>query len=385
MPKEFRPFNYAEAISSGQRNALNAMKKREGVREVQGRNMLAQMASQGITGRDAINYANQAGRPDVAQAAQAQEAEKGKMRQEFAKRNEWGVNDQASWEAYNNKAFAQGHLTEDELQKSLQTDWRTGRGNLDRMMGRDEKTAKASAANKKMQELIDQGVDPTIAQGIGYGTLKVQTDPNSGDVMIVDTRQFGQDTAGGSPTVLKEGTKQEEKKAKKVESFSKEIEKSDIVVLDKTMSDVEELVATIRKDDPEADIPGYGATASIPDVLVSDEGKDLRQRVGTLFNMTLKDRSGAAVTSTELTRLKKEFGQGLIKTDQQLLNAIERFRGVIEAHKLTLAAGYDDDVVDVWQKRSGLTLREVSREKTKKKGKVKRYRINPETGMLEAK
>ncbi len=245
---------------------------------------------------------------------------------------------------------------------------------------------KQTTSARKQAELEAQGIPTKLAQGIAYGVMKVTVDPTSGDVMITDLRQAAPPPAGApqtqpttqpaQPTVLREGGREEREFDKRVTGFSKEIEKSDIVTLDKTMSNVEDLISIIRKDDPSADIPGFGATASIPDFAISSEGKELRQRVGTLFNTTLKDRSGAAVTSSELDRLKKEFGQGLIKTDQQLLNAIERFRGVIEAHKLTLAAGYDDDVVDTWQKRSGLTLREVK--------KAKRYRMNPETGKLEA-
>lgn len=231
---------------------------------------------------------------------------------------------------------------------------------------------KVSTALTKMNELIAGGMGKEKARGIAYKSIKTMIDPTSGDVVVIDVAD------PGTPEVLAEGNKLEKELEKKVTDFSKVIEKSGIGELDEVMSNVETMIAEIRKDDENADIPGFGATAGLADMFLTAQGKSLRQRVKTLFNQTLKDRSGAAVTAPELTRLKEEFGQGLIKTDEQLLDALNRFRGIIETHKLTLAAGYGDDVVGTWQDRSGLVLRKI-----KPKGQGKRYKTNPATGKLE--
>lgn len=235
--------------------------------------------------------------------------------------------------------------------------------------------ARRSAAKIKMDELIAGGMPKETARAVAYGSKKVRIDPTTGDVITVDI-------AGNlEPEVISKGDKKQKELDKKVTDFSKGVEKSGIGETDAVMKEVEDAIMAIRKDDENADIPGFGLDASLPDFTLSSQGKSLRQRVKTLFNQTLKKRSGAAVTSSELSRLKEEFGQGLIKTDEQLLDSLNRFRGIIERHKLTLAAGYDDEVVDTWQSRSGLTLRKTGQ---KKNTVSKRYKLNPETGKLEA-
>ena len=166
---EFRPFNYGEAVNQGQTNALNAEKLREGVRKAQGRNMLANLAAQNVTGSEAINYLNQQGRPDVAQVYQKQQAEKDKIKYEYMKRNEWGVNDQASWNAFNDKALADGILTPEEREEERRTPWEEGRKNLDRMMGREAATS---------YEAIRDDEGGIVAQR-NINTNKVESDPRA--------------------------------------------------------------------------------------------------------------------------------------------------------------------------------------------------------------
>lgn len=74
------------------------------------------------------------------------------------------------------------------------------------------------------------------------------------------------------------------------------------------------------------DIPGFGPLAGgLPDIMVSQSGKDLRQSVHQLFNTELRSRSGTAVTDNELQRLKAEFGTGKWKTDEQLRTGVRQY------------------------------------------------------------
>lgn len=89
-----------------------------------------------------------------------------------------------------------------------------------------------------------------------------------------------------------------------------------------------------------------GPKSAVPDWIAPKEARDARQDVSKLFNITLKDRSGAAVTNQELERLKKEFGQGLFKNPDQLLTAIQRAQQIVKSHYQGIAASYGAPVLD---------------------------------------
>lgn len=88
-----------------------------------------------------------------------------------------------------------------------------------------------------------------------------------------------------------------------------------------------------------------GPKSLLPDMAVPDDIKAGRQALEKLFNITLKNRSGAAVTSQELERLKSEFGRGAFKTPQQIKTAVEQARGVITNHYASIAAGFGKDAL----------------------------------------
>jgi hypothetical protein len=93
-----------------------------------------------------------------------------------------------------------------------------------------------------------------------------------------------------------------------------------------------------------------GPKSIIPDFATSREITDARQAVEKLFNITLKDRSGAAVTNQELERLKSEFGKGIFKKPEQLQSAIVAARGIIENHYKGIAAGFGANALDEYNR-----------------------------------
>jgi hypothetical protein len=102
------------------------------------------------------------------------------------------------------------------------------------------------------------------------------------------------------------------------------------------------------------DIPGYGRVAGmLPDAMVSAEGEDVRQAVSTLFNIELKDRSGAAVTDQELNRLKKEFGQGSWKSDDQLRKGIKAYKERLKEVIRNIDAGFTPEAREEYKNREG--------------------------------
>lgn len=122
-------------------------------------------------------------------------------------------------------------------------------------------------------------------------------------------------------------------------------------------------IAVVREAESALEKPGVtewvtGPKSSIPDLLAPQDAKFARQAVQKLFNITLKDRSGAAVTNQELERLKAEFGTGVFKTPEQLTNAITQAKRIIDAHYKGIAAGFGKDALD----RYNANLKEIGAE-----------------------
>lgn len=91
-----------------------------------------------------------------------------------------------------------------------------------------------------------------------------------------------------------------------------------------------------------------GPKSLLPDLAVPEPARTARQDVAKLFNITLKDRSGAAVTNQELERLKTEFGKGIIKTPQQLITAIARAKSIVEHHYQGIAASFGPSALEAY-------------------------------------
>jgi hypothetical protein len=88
-----------------------------------------------------------------------------------------------------------------------------------------------------------------------------------------------------------------------------------------------------------------GPKSTIPDWMLPADVKAAKQAFTKLFNVTLKQRSGAAVTNQELDRLKAEFGAGAFKTPEQIQIAINQMRGVVKTHYVSVAAGFGKDAL----------------------------------------
>lgn len=139
---------------------------------------------------------------------------------------------------------------------------------------------------------------------------------------------------------------------KKVTAFATQLDKTNVPQFESLLGDIEADIAKFK------DIPGYGGImGNLPTFLQSEEGRALRQKIATLRNLTLKDRSGAAVTNQELTRLLEELGTGYFKTDADLTRGLGGVRKNLDAVKQNVVAGIDDDTLAEYQKRGGIALK----------------------------
>ena len=138
----------------------------------------------------------------------------------------------------------------------------------------------------------------------------------------------------------------------------------DLAKEQKTSRDVQQLGAALEKAGlPEADtvlgavedalgktpqLAEYlvGIKSKLPDSMVPADVAKARQAFQKLFNITLKNRSGAAVTSQELERLKQEFATGVWQTKEQIEEGVKQARNVINKHYASVSAGFGKDVLD---------------------------------------
>lgn len=105
-------------------------------------------------------------------------------------------------------------------------------------------------------------------------------------------------------------------------------------------------------DLPGVNIPGIGRTT-----FYSEKARNLQSAADRVFNATLKDRSGAAVTNPELERLKREFNEGKFNTEAEMVSALQRYkRGVVTEMKNREAA-YNPEVVETYTDQGGRTSR----------------------------
>ena len=134
---------------------------------------------------------------------------------------------------------------------------------------------------------------------------------------------------------------------------------------------------------PGFNFPGYGRVS-----FYSDKAQNLDTAISRIFNIELKDRSGAAVTNPEMQRMREEFAAGKFNTEAQKLAAIKAYKGLLYQQMKNIEAGYNPSVVQEYKGRSGLTSdaikpREPVGAKYKKRGSDGKLHYVDETGKID--
>jgi len=138
--------------------------------------------------------------------------------------------------------------------------------------------------------------------------------------------------------------------------ISKAVKDSSLQESDEALRALENYIVDLKGQGYE-NLPGIGLVQGrTPGAAISAEGKKLRSLVSAYENITLKKRSGAAVTPSELLRVQAELA-GAIKTSDEnvLLDVIRRNRNVLEKQKKTVFAAYRPDDVSIYQDKGGLS------------------------------
>lgn len=130
-----------------------------------------------------------------------------------------------------------------------------------------------------------------------------------------------------------------------------------------------------EKDLPGVNVPGLGRVSAY-----SSGARDLAKSVARVFNVELKDRSGAAVTNPEMERMKTEFASGKFNTEPELIQAMKEYKGMMNAELVRREAAFKPEVLSEYERRGGVTSR-TSAGASKPEG-PKMYRVKAPNGRV---
>lgn len=108
------------------------------------------------------------------------------------------------------------------------------------------------------------------------------------------------------------------------------------------------------------DLPGVGATGVLPDIMVSQDGRNFRQDTAKLVNSILFGRGGKNLTKTERDAIERELGTGSAWNDENIERGMVLVRKAFERIKQDANAGYAPEVVDEYISRGGRDFRTKS-------------------------
>jgi len=113
--------------------------------------------------------------------------------------------------------------------------------------------------------------------------------------------------------------------------------------------------AIVGGKEKEVDLPGM----SVPGIgrvsFYSPEARVLDGAAQKVFNMELKDRSGAAVTTPEMERLKREFAAGAFNSEEELITGMQRYKRALKSAMEDMERGANPDALHEYRKRGATT------------------------------
>jgi hypothetical protein len=99
-------------------------------------------------------------------------------------------------------------------------------------------------------------------------------------------------------------------------------------------------------DLPGVNIPGFGRVD-----VYSPEARAMASSMQRVLNITIKDRSGAAVTTPEMERIKKEFAQGRLNTEADMIRSMKTYQQELAKARAMVESGFSKEVVEERQRR----------------------------------
>lgn len=260
-----------------------------------------------------------------------------------------------------------------DLQNQLQQ--RKGQLSQRQMAGLQSMLQQQAAADRlKQQQLV---ADQRFQQQQDLAKQRFEQERNRSEEFIrhnqamekIAQDRIAADIARAEATQDRADKRQEaglaEKREKKVEDHLIKFETKalDAVPLAENLSAIEDILgAKLEQFDPKTgtlhgkkiDLPGK----SVPGVgrvfMPGSVGESFQAAFSNIFNTTLKERSGAAVTDQELQRLKNEFAQGKFNTEEKMIEALQRYKNIIRKKMRQHEAAFSPEVRERFKKQGGM-------------------------------
>jgi hypothetical protein len=310
----------------------------------------------------------QAGKPDkaftIVQQLQAMQAQKSKMALESANTQKALRPEQAGPQHLSDlgkyqyeAAQVEQQLQQDPNNPRLQAIKKNYDAKIKRFSQGDE-----GALSRDVSFLQSKGMSEDVAVGIKAGVYAI-VPTSDGGVKVIDKRQIGntaakpvwQDAQRENPSQFEQappipgeiggsgGYKPAERLDKAVVDIGQDLEKAKIVDQKNTLQNVMQQYDKLSAKN-KGDVPGVGPVESIVPTWAtpSAEGRQLRDSIQQAFNITLKDRSGAAVTNQEMERLKSEFAKGAFRTEKDMRVALQRANDILVKHEQDIINTYPE-------------------------------------------
>ncbi len=152
----------------------------------------------------------------------------------------------------------------------------------------------------------------------------------------------------------------------RLKDIAKAVKDSKLSDVDSSLKDIEDYIKGLEGKD----LPGVGLVqGNIPGFATSEAGNELRALISKYSNITLKERSGAAVTPNEFERFQKELVGALTTPDEKtFLKILKNNRQALEKQKKQVFAAYRDEDLDNYFKSGGLSFYEETQPKTPSSG-----------------
>lgn len=99
---------------------------------------------------------------------------------------------------------------------------------------------------------------------------------------------------------------------------------------------------------PGSTVPGLGRVT-----FYDSNARNLQSKFARIFNVELKDRSGAAVTNPEMDRMKEEFNSGRFNTEQELIAAVKAYKSAANQEFENREAAFRPQVKERYRSRGG--------------------------------
>lgn len=120
----------------------------------------------------------------------------------------------------------------------------------------------------------------------------------------------------------------------------------------------------LMKGGKEQDLPGVSLPLVGRVSAYSGEARDLQSAVAKVFNVELKDRSGAAVTNPEMQRMKTEFASGKFNTEPEMIQALKDYKRLLFQEMKNREAAFAPDVVENYRGHGGQTSQDFAPKRT---------------------